>query len=161
MPSSEIRTHDPRAVEVRRYATQTECPMWLEAGLPVIRLWEVQRRFFAMKVASRPKGKYYGNLDIAITQSSFYKSAVNIQWPAAGRLARVQFTVSKFTIVLGHNPFPNETTNRITTPCRLLKLLRQCIRRYPPYLRPPPSSKWGRIMSGCHFICLANVNEIF
>lgn len=162
MPASEIRTHDSSAAEVQTFHNVNRVSIVTGSWTSRDKALRTSEEILYHESRSRAKGKYYGILDIAISQSSFCKSAVNIQWPAAGQLARVQFRVSKFSTFLGPNPSTKET-NWITTCYRLLKLLSQYTRSYLLYLRPsPPYSKWGSTMSGCQWgQWPPNAKEIF
>ena len=129
MPQSGIRTHDSSAAEVQTLRNVDRVSIETGGWTSRNKALRSSEEILYHESRSRPKGKYYGILDTAI---SFYISAINIQWPAAGRLARVQFRVSKFSTFPGHSPSTNETTNQITTRYWLLKLLSQYTRLYPP-----------------------------
>lgn len=112
MPQSGIRTHDSSAAEVQTLRNVDRVSIETGGWTSRNKALRSSEEILYHESRSRPKGKYYGILDTAI---SFYISAINIQWPAAGRLARVQFRVSKFSTFPGHSPSTNETTNQITT----------------------------------------------
>jgi hypothetical protein len=79
MPPSVIRTHDSSAAEVQTLRKVDRVSIVAGGWTSSNKALRSSEEILCRESRRRAKGKYYGILDIAISQSSFYKSATNIQ----------------------------------------------------------------------------------
>jgi hypothetical protein len=79
MPQSGIRTHDSSATEVQTLRNVKRVSIETGGCTSKNKALRSSEEILCPESHSGPKGKYYGILDIVISQSSLYKSAVNVE----------------------------------------------------------------------------------